>query len=68
MVTTAILYLRKLVKPPKELVERGDQLGGGQLLGQGREVDDVGVKDAEKNSTFQKSGVKYLPQCLRFGG
>ena len=40
-------YLRQLVEPPEQLVEGGNQLRGGELLRQRREVDDVGVQYAE---------------------
>ncbi len=38
-------YLRQLVEASKQLVQRGNELRRGQLLRQGREVDDVGVEN-----------------------
>ena len=42
----ALVVLRQLVEPAKELVQCGHQLGGRQLFGEWREVYDVGVQDA----------------------
>ncbi len=39
-------YLRKLIEFPEELVESEDQLMGGQGLGEGGEVHNIGVEDA----------------------
>ena len=39
-------YLRNLIELPEELVESEDQLVGGQGLGEGGEVHNIGVEDA----------------------
>ncbi len=39
-------YLRKLIEFPEELVESKDQLVGGEGLGEGGEVHNIGVQDA----------------------
>jgi hypothetical protein len=39
-------YLRNLIELPEELVESEDQLVGGQGLGEGGKVHNIGVEDA----------------------
>ncbi len=41
------IYLCQLVEAPKQLVERGHELGCGQLLRQRGEVDNVGVQNGD---------------------